>query len=300
MEEKITKVDELKRLQERLPFLIFLPRDYNIEDVTFRRERPKWSTIRFYCKVEGERIRAKEFFLDWFYSGFPKSLMESFVSTYSNSRSIDGENGISFLGKNYKGKAASSTFSLGTQIEIEGDSEMAVETVTRDLLPLSLPKRFEGFPFCKRSFFARGGRPEWFEEERVSRMTWSPLGKDFSLENLKGDSLGIFRSGGLIAEEVAILSEPYFKRVIWIDTSNSASKERHLHYELREGGNFFHTFIEGEGKLAFRAQTGPAIFQNFNEGKTMTISFSPLFSLTEVKLLLPELIELGKRIENSF
>lgn len=300
MEENKVEVGDLKELQRGLPFLIYVPGTLSIERITLRKEADKWATLRFYCKLGGRYVRVKELFLDWFYSGFPKSLMESFVSSYSEFASVRHGDGISFYGKNYKRMNASSTFALGTQIEVEGDSEEDVKLVTSSLRAPYLSKNYEMFPFYKRSFFARKGRPQWFEEERISRMEWSKLPDEFSVQSLDEDSLGRFRTKGTIAEFIAILSEQYFRRVIWIDMADMGSSERYLYYDLRDGGNLFDLTTFNLGHLAYCRENGPAIFQMKEGNMIFTLSFSPLFTRNEVQGLIPKLIDLGKQIENTF
>ena len=67
--DDIIQVSDLEELQEKTPFLIYVPDKIEVSNVTYRRNGTKWATLRFECTIEGEKIRVKEFFLDWFYPG---------------------------------------------------------------------------------------------------------------------------------------------------------------------------------------------------------------------------------------
>lgn len=288
--EKIKKED-LETLQSSSYFLFYLPRNWQIDNVTYRREGEKWSTLRFECEVRGKKVRAKVFFLDWFYQGFPKSLMESFIGSYSTVTSETDQDRVSFYGKNYKNKDACSSFALGTQIEIEGDSSDVVKELNKDLFPTYKTSRFEQFPFYRRSFLARGGEPDWFEERRISRMKWSPI-KDMRVgERLKGDSHGVFSARGQVLEEINIFSEPYSRRVVWADVADKRGGEEYLFYTLRKEGMFFDKFEENNGILATRTDNGPSLYQQENSEKVVTISLSPMFSRIETIDVIERLLE---------
>jgi hypothetical protein len=289
MEIERVEVEKLKELQDSARFLFFTPKNIEITDISFRNEGRKWSTLRFVCDVGGERARVKEFFLDWFYSGFPKSLMQSFVSSYSPVEMKNRGEGVSFFGRNYKNKDASSSFFLGTQVEVEGDSMDTVKRVTDDLHAPFLIDKFKHLSFVDRSFFARGGKPEWFEEERITRMEWRKLEGETLGDSLRTDSEGVLRCDGNVAERIVIISEPYFRRVIWVDSAIPDSQVGNLFYELRESNGLFIVRKMGHGIMADAGRMGPAIYQEKKDGNITTITFSPLFSYSEINSLLPQL-----------
>jgi len=291
--ENIRKVESVSEILDEIPFIPFIPRNFEMFNCTLRVEGKKWSTLRFEAVIDGEKVRVKEFFLDWFYQGFPKSLMDSFISTYSAVDSFRNNDFIFFLGKDYRGMHASSAFLLGTQLEIEGESRSSVVEMSMDLNPVGNSGRFKRLPFYVRSFFARGGIPEWFEERRIASLNWGPLGDEYSMGNLRGDSQGTFTAGGKNVHKISILSEDYMKRVVWVDCSLD-SEERA--YRLRKGGNFFNRYLETKGLLAFREPDGPSIFQSHEEGSIITVSFSPLYSLDEVMDIIGDLYAKRKNL----
>jgi hypothetical protein len=287
--DDIIQVSDLEELQEKTPFLIYIPDKIEVSNVTYRRNGTKWATLRFECMIEGEKLRVKEFFLDWFYPGFPKSLMDSFVSSYSSLSSSVLEDRAIFYGKNYKGKEASSSFSLGTQIEIEGETQLNIRKLSERMVAPFMNDRFENLPFRERSFFANGGKPEWFEEERISNLTWQSPSEKLCVGSLCLDSIGKLTRNGKSLETILVFSEGYYRRAAWVDIADSDSEVRHLIYDLRKGGNFFDVLEDGEPRIAFRKDSGITIAQYRREQSVTTISLSPLFQTTEINDLIGNL-----------
>ncbi|MEM0141306.1 MAG: hypothetical protein QXN66_04630 [Thermoplasmatales archaeon] len=283
-------MEDLEKVQSTLPFLIFKTSGYEILNPTIRPEGSKWSTLRYELLVDGEKARVKEFFLDWFYQGFPKNLMDSFVSSYAPVEAIQMEDSVFFVGKDYKGMHASSAFILGTEIEVEGESKECVEKVSRSLAPVNKLEIFRKLPFCSRSFFARGGKPDWFEERRIASLSWRPSMNNRKLEQLKADSVGILTLGEGVIHKISVFTEDFMKRVIWIDSSKKEIPDSNSYYKLRRDGNFYDTYQEIGGLLAFKQPSGPAIFQTSIEDNVVTISFSPLFRLQEIRNLIVKII----------
>ncbi|MGC8562260.1 MAG: hypothetical protein ACP5NO_03565 [Thermoplasmata archaeon] len=297
MENEIIQVQDIEKLQKESPFLIFVPDDLEIKNVTYRTEGRKWATMRYECIINGEKLRVKEFFLDWFYPGFPKSLMESFVSSYSIVESIYLKDWVVFTGKNYKGKEASSSFSLGTQIEIEGESKRNVRDLSETMLAPFPDERFKNFPFYRRSFFANKGEPDWFEEKRIKNLKWKAPSIEFCADNLCMDSVGVFKEKDSAVETVFTFSEDYYRRAAWVDIAVPKERPEHLVYDLRGNGNFFDEFEPGEPTVAFRRENGPAIFR-LKLGRTViTITLSPLFTLSEAKSKMKKLMDTVKEQE---
>jgi hypothetical protein len=301
MENEIVQVFDLEKLQERTPFLIHLPHELELRNVTYRNEGRKWATLRFECAVDGESLRVKEFFLDWFYPGFPKSLMNSFISSYSSVDSAVMGDGVIFYGKNYKGKDASSAFSLGTQIEVEGENKLNVKKLSELMHAPFDNERFRNYPFYKRSFFANNGKPEWFEEERITNLSWKAPSRKFCVGGLCLDSVGNRTRDGSLLQAILVFSEEYYRRAAWVDIARMSSGEKHLVYEFRKGGNFFDEFEEGDVSLAYRRDTGLSIARFTLGPSLVTISLSPLFQMSEVKSVirhLKERLEDLEKLEN--
>lgn len=290
MEDEIVQVHDVEKLQKKTPFLIFVPDGLEIRNMTYRLEGRRWATLRYECIIEGEKLRVKEFFLDWFYPGFPKSLMESFVSSYSVIDSITMKEWVVFLGKNYKGKEASSSFSLGTQIEVEGGSKKNVSKINEAMFAPFLDERFKRFPFYRRSFFANKGEPEWFEEKRIRNLKWKAPKADFCVGGLCMDSVGIFKMNDTAIETIFTFSEDYYRRAAWVDIANPIGQAEHLVYDLRKGGNFFEEFETGEQTFAFRKEHGPSIARSKFGEYVVSVSLSPLFGLSEAKSKVRELM----------
>lgn len=295
--EKIVDANDLESIQENSPFLIFIPDEIPIAKPTYRVPDEKWATLRFECSLGGERLRVKEFFLDWFYPGFPKSLMDSFISTYSAVESSTLRDRVIFYGKNYKGKEASSSFCMGTQIEIEGESRKNVVKLSEMMTAPFVGEKFRRYPFFKRSFFANGGKPEWFEEARISNLSWGALEREIWGGSLLSDSLGIYRDAGRIVQMILVLSEDYYKRAAWVDITNKESRRPHLVYEFRKGGNFFDVFEETDVALAFRGDAGPTIARSDLGNFVATVSLTPLFKLQDARSTVKSLIEGVRELE---
>lgn len=291
MAAEIIQVDDLENIQERAPFLIYIPGKLEIKNVTYRSQGRKWATLRYECKIGYEKLRVKEFFLDWFYPGFPKSLMDSFVSSYS---AIDGSilnDRAVFYGKNYKGKKASSSFSFGTQIEVEGDTEKNVKKLSETMIAPYLNERFRNYPFFRRSFFANRGVPEWFEEERISNLAWKEPPEEFCVGNLCVDSVGVSHNDGRRVETILVFSEEYYRTAAWVDIAEPDSHLQHLIYDLRKDGNFFDVYEDGDPTVAFKRDSGPTIARTKIGSSVVTISISPLFQLSEARKMIQQFLE---------
>ncbi len=272
----------LKYLQRDSTFLFYLPAEFQIYDVSFRNEGEKWSTLRYFIDYNGVRYRVKEFFLDWFYTSFPKSLMKSFVESYTNIEVYEGINGKVFLGKDYKGMDASSCFSMGTQIEIESNSGLYLKELNNSLRPIFVDERFRNYPFHERSFFARNAKTSWFEEERIARMKWKHPEHPLSVGESESSSIGIHEYDGIINEVIMIFTEEFFRKVFWIDVALASDNIMHGYYKLRRESNFF-TFVNFDGGLLASIQNGgPGIWQVFDSKYVYTVSFSSDVSLQEI------------------
>ncbi|MGC8574336.1 MAG: hypothetical protein ACP5LC_02285 [Thermoplasmata archaeon] len=294
------ELDDLKNIQKNAPFLFYLPREYEIHDISYRDEGDKWSTLRFFIDFKGNNFRVKEFFLDWFYTSFPKNLMSSFVESYSPVEIEEGINGKIFIGLDYKGMSASSCYAMGTQIEIEGDSPSYLKDVNNILRPLFYEERFRNYPFHERSFFARNSRTSWFEEDRIARMKWQTPEEDFLINDSRPSSLGIHESGGYVHEVIMIFSEDFFRKVFWVDIASTVNSMPNGYYSLRKAGNLF-TFNDFAGGIIAHVNSGgPGIWQASNSKYIFTVSFSSDVFLQDIYDSFGDIVEIIEHIITKY
>lgn len=272
-------LEELQKIESR--FLFFIPKGLELYDLSYRNEAEKWSTLRFYTNYRGERLRVKEFFLDWFYTSFPKNLMKSFVDSYSN-LSVYKEEGFKvFIGMDYKDILASSAFMLGTQVEIEGVNTETILEVNRLMHPLQNDDRFKEMPYHERSFFSRNKSYNWFEEERIARMSWHKPHYPYSINGSIASSFGIFSREGQTQGITLIFNKDYFTKVIWLEISRLNEAVPHNYYILRREGNLY-KFTEFKGGIiGYIDESGPGIWQRLSGNYVVTVSFSSDTSVGE-------------------
>ncbi len=298
--DSFNEIDELF-----LPFVRIEPRDLNPISISFRAEGEKWASLRFFIEIDGESYRVKEFLLDWFFLGFPKSLMRDFANTYSDITEFE-VNGIPvFQGKDYKGLNALSSFVHGTQVEIETTStdQARLNEVFADLFPDAADlERLSEWQFPDRSFLARVKRRDWFEEERVSRMHWQR--SDSGCTDIDGTVLHPSGSGvlsiGSLEHQIMILEENDYSRCVWIETVDRGISISHPFYTLRNGKYLYNTFsreneIGGRLELS-RKEYGPWLIQFISGEEVQTFAFSPGFKLQDVQ----KIVEHKDRIFNLF
>ena len=267
--------------EERLGFMTFVPGKVGFQDMTMRIRDKKWDSVRFFSSGNGFRIRVKEFFMDWFYTGFPKSMLSSFIGTYSRIEHVMTENGIMFYGKNYKGNDSASLNIRGTQIELESTVPASIDVfkeVVDDLRPYENGNFDCSLPFHKRSFFASGKHGEWYEDERISRMTWKKappkIGMKIESMQLSASSMGSF--GNKEYHRIIVLESDCFNNVSWIDYCTYPNSIEHSFYKVRNEGYLFDTFILDENrKYVFRKDSGPALYQFRHDDYLYTVSLSP-------------------------
>ncbi|MHB1650823.1 MAG: hypothetical protein ACYCSA_04275 [Thermoplasmataceae archaeon] len=266
---------------EKLKFLTFVPRKIHHQALTLRVNDRKWDTVRYFLTVDGIELRIKEFFMDWFYTGFPKSLLSNFIGTYSQVYHASTKNGIMFYGKNYRGNDSASMNIMGTQIEIESTVSAPMEvfrSIVEDLIPYKGVKFDCSLPFHERSFFAAGKHGDWFEDERISRMKWKAADGSAAMKIhgsvVRASSTGSYGNGEF--HRIVVLENNCFSHVSWIDFCTYPNNIVHSFYKLRNEGSLFDTFIiERDRKYVFRGDSGPALYQFYRDGKLYTVSFSP-------------------------
>lgn len=284
--------------QYRLPFLVYTPRSRGAYDISVRIHDQKWPTLRFRVKISGKEIRVKQFFLDWFFPGFPKSLLSDFASGYSQIRSRQDENYIMFLGKNYRKYNGASAWVKGTTIEMDSSSGVSDDEYEKLLIDLLSsgpdPGRLEKFQFPDRSHFAKGYGSEWYEDRRIARLDWRRTAQ-FSL-SINGRKFLASGMGYINAEgrhhEIFIFQEDQFTRAIWIEVTSVDIKIDHAFYDVRKGEGFFDTELqlaEDRGILVFRKPLGPAVIRIDLDSLVLTAGFSPGMNLQDVSSFLSDL-----------
>ena len=273
---------------EKLGFKVFIPHTLEWRDMTLRIKDRKWDTVRYFSSVKGISLRVKEFFLDWFYTGFPKSLLSSFMGTYSPIQHVITKNGTMFYGKNYRGNDSASLNIQGTQIEVESNVPAPIDLFLElidDLHP------YEGIvfdcsmPFHRRSFYASGKHGDWYEDERISRMTWETPSEK-AMIRIGNVPLSVSSTGSYGSEEfhrIMVMENSCFSKVSWIDFCTYPNSIEHSHYKMRREGYLFDSFMmEEKRKYAFRKISGPALYQFFNSGILYTVSLSPGIPIPEI------------------
>lgn len=241
--------------------------------------------------IDGKVLRVKEFFLDWFFPGFPKSLLKDFVSTYSTVRHTTVGDHTVFLGKNYKGNDSASVYIYGTQVEVEcpdGATDGLFMEVIADLLEdISDGKSLASLQFPDRSYFASHEATSWYEEERISRLKWhrTKQGK-FLVGNHELKSCGM----GLLPQKerehgILVLEENYWKNAVWIEFADERLKIDHITYNIRKGDglfDYYEDFPLKRASIVYRSGSGPGILASRRNGRIYTIGFSPGFTLDDI------------------
>lgn len=273
---------DLKEKQENAPFIFFVPNRTDNEDFSYREENDKWASLKFFLNYKDNVYRVKEFFLDWFYTSFPKNLMSSFVDSYSPLTISQGLNGKIFIGKDYKGMDASSCYSLGTQIEIEGN-RIYLKEVNDLLRPIEMSEKLRKMPFHLRSYFARNKSKGWFEEERISRMKWGYPELKLKINNSPMSSVGTYYYENKTQEIISIFNREFFTEVFWVDISLKNSSIPYLFYNLRRNSNIYSYLDFEDGVIAFLSDDGPGIFQKEISKFIITVSFSNDISVSSFK-----------------
>lgn len=298
--------------QYRLPFLTYVPMNHETYDISVRIHDQKWPTLRYHVKLSGKTIRIKEFFLDWFFPGFPKSMLKDFSSGYSIIRSREVGENLLFLGKNYRNHDAASFWVRGTMIEMDSNhtvSDDEYEKLTVDLLSSRPdPSRLEKFQFPDRSHFSKGFTSDWYEDQRISRLSWrrtEQVKLPIANGTLSSSGVGFIHiDGGM--QEIFVFQANGYSRAIWIEISTKDIKLDHAFYDVRKGTGLFDTELElaeGKGLLVFRKPSGPAVVKIIIGATILTAGFSPGLDLHDVSSFLSKLddiIALLQQIMDSF
>lgn len=273
----------------RLPFIVLRPSTLQYRELSVRIDDEKWPTVRFYLISNHKEFRVKQFFMDWFFTGFPKSLLRDFSSSFSKVRNLLVGGTDFFFGKNYHGLDSTSGYYRGTQIEVECKQEATQEefkAVLEDLLKEIKPSRgLEELQFPDRSFFSKGNSSQWFEDERVNRLNWMRTKREKF--TLSGHSLHTSGMGHIVVkgkeQSILVLEENGFENAIWVEITHREIDLENAYYNVRRGENFYDTSEKlPDGTIIFRTPTGPGILRLEMNEDILTIGFSPGFSLEDI------------------
>ncbi len=258
---------EIEDYIQKANFDFFIPSVCKPYNISFRGEGEKWSTLWFKCDYEGGTYRFKEFFMDWFYQGFPKSMMSSFVETYSSIQSGKIGKIVFHKGKDYKGLDSISAFCDGTQIEIEYTGPGTIkEDIIRDIIQIKNPL-MEGKAFHERSFHARTGKWDWFEERRIAISKWRG-------EKIEDDNCPIV-SYGMLEDilHIFVFTDNKFSKVFWMDIADVGHQNEHLFYKFRKNLGIYNIIFQmKKGVIGLRGPYGPVLLQINGRDKILTFT----------------------------
>lgn len=282
---------------ENLPFPPLMPSSFKIDDFSIRDDPEKRKTLRYFINYNNKRFRIKEFFMDWFYTGFPKSIMKTLMEVYGPMQTFTEDGNTWFYCMNYKGNDSASMYIRGTTVEIECNNPASPGeflTILNDLDQSSfLFPKFRDMGFKERSFLASGNSTDWWEDKRIARMRWSDLEGGNSLE-IGNNSMNVVSTGYLHEKDgsshnIMILAEPYFRRVVWVETIETWSGISSGIYKFRKEPGLFDTLQGDESQIFHRSPNGPSVIRDSRNELTITVAFSPGFTLDEVKAVDQEL-----------
>ena len=301
---RLSSFQELKKYH--IPFCPLLPSRLPASDITLRINDELWPTLRFLVKVDGEVLRVKEFFMDWFFTGFPKSLLSSFSDGYSDIEQASNDEVTVFSGRDYKSARAVAAYTHGTQVEVESLSKKESldlkEVILREFEPeQQCLARISGLQFPDRSFFASGHPGKWFEEERISRLSWSRSSSKTKLHlgesEFQGSGNGTIKIGGH-SHGIQIFQENNFSRVIWTEFVDVGIALSHPFYDIRQGIGFYDSSGQSDDRdisWIYRRNDGPGVVQ-FRGQEIITVAFSPGFKYT----IIQDIIDSREKILNRF
>ncbi|MCL4345707.1 MAG: hypothetical protein M1496_05020 [Candidatus Thermoplasmatota archaeon] len=259
-----------------LPFVPYLFPENNGR-VKLRIDDVRHITLVQDLELGGMKISVKEFFLDWFYSGFPKNLMKTSSEPYSNlwrtMVMINGRNIPAFFGKDYKGRFAASFNKGGLNIEIRSDSDFS--EIARDLIERINPRPVNK-KFLELSYYINNQGWRWFEEERIGRMKWNPLLNE-RLGDYYGDSHGNFQD--MHAIRIYRNTDGDY---LWVDQAMKGTGIKNLYYRFDVNGTLFSDVSEmNNWKVFLLSEYGPAILRS-ETGKLVNTVTLPYIEMGDV------------------
>jgi len=219
-------------------------------------------------EIEGIQISSKQFFMDWYYYGFPKNLMKTSSSSYSNLwRSVvelDGKYKPLFYGNDYRGRYAASFSTSGLTVEMRSNKDFS-EKVREILEGIRVKPLNE--KFYRLSFYAGKKMSGWFEEERIGNMEWQDS-KEERIGDYYPDSSGTF--GNLERIDIYRNVEGDY---LWVDRALKNTGIKNLYYSYDREGNLFTEVSKfNEWSLYLLSESGPAIIRRENSDRICTVT----------------------------
>ncbi|MCL5882009.1 MAG: hypothetical protein M1592_05440 [Candidatus Thermoplasmatota archaeon] len=268
-----------------IPFIPVIPSDIPASAISLRIHDEKWPTLRYFIDYGSHRIRIKEFFMDWFFTGFPKALMSSFADAYSEvSLSVPGAMHI-YSGKNYRNCDSASVYYHGTTIEAESSDSMKheefVELFTGSMAALDKTSGYvNDMQFHERSFFASGHHGQWYEDERIARLSWQPKTSQQIVlpggEILDSSGFGVMKTG---KDEhcIAIFQNNAYNGVLWLEAAPSDTSIPYAYYRLRKGEGLFNEFVHiaDDCTAMLMEPYGPQVVQFMHNDRVITAALNP-------------------------
>lgn len=203
------------------------------------------------------KLSVKEFFMDWFYSGFPKNLMKTSSETYSNIWRthivVGGKKYPLFYGKDYRGRFAASIYCHGLSLEMRSDEDFSeeVKDLFLDFDPVPISSRF-----YQLSYYINRRAWRWFEEERIGRMEWSDL-DNARIGDYYGDSKGNFNNIHKIEIYRNVKGDH-----LWLDMAVKGTGVKNLYYRFEENGKLFSEVTSiNNWRVYLVSEFGPAILR---------------------------------------
>ena len=295
MLKKLDNRIDLKNIQ--LPFVPILP-DLELKNISIRSDSEKWETLRFEVEIDNQMMRFKEFFLDWFYPSFPKSLLRTFSLPYAplsmRSMKFQGTTYPVFFGIDYSGANAANAWMLGTTLEIRDLSHRGKDFIDRtmDIMlhaqPGALPQRRD---FISRSFYAGKERKySWFEEERIGRMAWANTKNDINgnfLNKFDRVCTGIFNG----IHKLTVYSREDLNNEIWIDLFKGGSTLKNGVYRFDDDNNgILNTHSESNQFRIFSvSKFGPWLLRKSYNDIIATIGVSSGVEIGDIEKLIGDI-----------
>lgn len=253
----------------QLPFTTFVEKG-TIDKFTLRLSYYRHPTLVF--EIPHSAVRVKEFFMDWFYYGFPKSQMISAGDFYEpveyTKVAIKDQMYPLFTGKDYSGSMSSCIFVEGTCLEIRHPKNR-INDVIRLLEHMNPLSTALSSAFYKRSFYCNApGTVFWFEEERMNRLKWSER-ENLDIGEYKLDSYGELHN----VQKVLIFRNLHNDYAV-LDVSVTGTGIKNLKYNFFGENTMFAESERGEDfVLGTLSDIGPVLgqFKVKNQYATVTI-----------------------------
>lgn len=252
-----------------LPFNVFVPDDGNYSSyVRYSYTRP--TSLKLVMETEYGQIRIKEYFMDWFYYGFPKNQMKSAVDYYGmesiRNVKFQGVSHLMFSGLDYKGNFTSTIFIGGTLLEFRHSSELGAlpGKILQGLKQINKVSN----SFMDSSFICNYWTGDsWFENNRIASLKWRKLSGE-SLFDYKPDSVGSLER----MHKISILKNNNGE-FLWVDISRKNTGIKNLRYRFSRGGNIFKiTKSSGSSFFGSISEYGPYLYQTEDQNFVYTVT----------------------------